>query len=287
MGRKKSTGGGGVRTVIAISDTHFGCQFGLCHPDGVALDGGGIYRPNRAQLQVARWWDEFWLWAKQHIGNNSFSVVHNGDAVDGVHHGSTHQWSHNHTDQHRAAVKMLLPIAEMARASGGNYFHIRGTEAHVGQSGENEEQLARELGAVPNQDGQHARWELYMGLGQYLIHFSHHIGTSGSAAYETSAVARELMAAHEIAARWNERPPNVIVRSHRHTRCKVAFPSAHGDIIGEVTPAWQLRTPFAYKIAGARQALPQIGGLLIHASDEIVYTFPWVRSLARSKEEQA
>lgn len=276
-----------VRDVIAISDTHLGCQFGLCPPEGFALDGGGIYLPNRAQQTTWQWWLEFWDWVTEVTQDRPYTVVLNGDALDGVHHNSNHQWSHNLADQQKAAAKVLLPVAEAARKSGGQYYHIRGTEAHVGPSGQHEEQLAQELGAVPNEDGQYARFELFLRSDWALIHFSHHIGTAGSAAYETSAVARELMAAYENAARWGHEPPNVVVRSHRHSRTKVAFPSRSGDIIGEVTPAWQLRTPFAYRVAGARQATPQIGGLQIHTGDRVVYTFPFVRSLERAHEELA
>ena len=35
----------GVRTIIVVSDIHAGCQYALCPPKGVKLDGGGTYVP--------------------------------------------------------------------------------------------------------------------------------------------------------------------------------------------------------------------------------------------------
>src|SRR5260370_29961508 len=42
--------------------------------------------------------------------------------------------------------------------------------------------------AIPTPDGQHARWELWKQVGKGLVHFSHHIGTTGTNHYESTAV---------------------------------------------------------------------------------------------------
>ena len=39
-----------TRNLIAISDQHCGSQLGLCPPDGVRLDEGGVYKPVRIEI---------------------------------------------------------------------------------------------------------------------------------------------------------------------------------------------------------------------------------------------
>lgn len=278
-----------IRNLIVVSDTHAGCRLALCPNSSIPLDDGGSYVPSSFQRGLWKWWQEFWgEWVPQVTRKEPYDVVLNGDAIDGVHHGSTTQISHNIEDQVRIAELILKPVADGCRASGGTYYHIRGTEAHVGKSGENEERLARLLGAKPNEQSQYARWDLWKRVGSAkgpLVHLLHHVGTTGSAAHEASAVNAELTAEYVEAARWGRQPPDFIVRSHRHRSIAVDLNSARGYAAAIVTPAWQGRTPFTWKIPGARIAEPQVGGVLIREGDEEFYYRRWVKTFDRSSEE--
>jgi len=271
-----------INNLVVVSDTHCGCMVGLCPPQ-VTLDGGGVYDHSKLQADVWSKWKEFWeVWVPMATRGEPFAVVMNGDAIDGVHHGSTTQITHNITDQSRIAATCLRPAIE---ACEGRYYHIRGTEAHVGQSGCDEERLAQELGAKPDRDGRFARWELWLELGGGLVHLSHHIGTAGSLGYETSAVHKELEQALVEAARWGNRHPNVIVRSHRHRNVETRVQAKCGFLTSFTTAAWQAKTPFVYKIAGGRQTLPQIGGSLVRWGDEDMYTRHRLWNLPRATTE--
>jgi len=118
-----------------------------------------------------------------------------------------------------------------------------------------------------------------------LVHLLHHIGTTGSAAHEASAVNAELTASYVEAARWGRQPPDYIVRSHRHRSIAVDLNSARGYAAAIVTPAWQGKTPFTWKIPGARISEPQVGGVVIRQGDEEFYYRRFVRSFDRSPEE--
>ncbi len=277
------------RNLIVVSDTHCGCRLGLLHPDGIRVDGGGLYTPSDFQLKMWALWREFWdTWVPSVTRGEAFDLVHNGDALDGCHHRSTTQISQNIEDQQRIAEAVLAPIVAQCKASGGTYYHIRGTEAHVGQSGEFEERLARNLGAKPNAEGQYARFDLWKRVGSEkgpLVHLLHHVGTTGSAAHESSAVNAELTAEYVEAARWGRQPPDFIVRSHRHRSIAVDLNSARGYAAAIVTPAWQGRTPFTWKIPGARISEPQVGGVLIREGDEEFFYRRWVKSFDRSPED--
>ena len=255
-----------INNVVIVSDLHAGCQLALCPPDGALLDEGGTYHPSKLQQKLWGMWSEWW---GEHVPRfthgEPFLVVCNGDAIDGTHHGATHQISHNMTDQVRIAERLLEPVVA---ACDGRYYHVRGTEAHVGKSAQYEEALAKSVGAVKTAEGQYARNDLWLELGGGLIHALHHIGTTGSLAYETTAVMKELSESYVEAARWSRRPPDLIVRSHRHRYVELAIPTSNGKARAVVTPAWQSRTPFAWRIPGARLATPMFGGIVVRWAEE-------------------
>jgi len=269
-----------IRNVVVISDTHIGCRMGLCHPDGAELDDGGTYHPSRLQVKMWDMWEEFWDdWVPRSTHKEPFWVVHNGDCIDGVHHQATTQWSHNLEDQVSHAYKVLKPVVDLC---GGRYFHIRGTEAHVGKSGIEEERLAKRLGSIPNELGQHARYELWLRVGEGLVHFLHHIGVTSSSQHELSALNAELAAMYVDAARWGHEPPSIVVRGHRHRSSEGRFPAGDSYATVFVVACWQLKTPFAWRAAGARVTTPQIGGSLIRLGGEELHTRHKVWNIGRS-----
>lgn len=231
-------------------------------------------------------WEEFWgEWVPLVTNGEPYNVVHNGDALEGVHHRATTQISHNMEDQQRIAELVLRPCVERCKALGGTYYHIAGTEAHVGQTAEYEERLARTLGAAQDSEGRYATWDLFHQVGTErgpLVNFLHHIGTTGSAAHEASAVNAELTATFNEAARWDRRRPDFVVRSHRHRFIAVDIETGSGHGAAIVTPGWQGKTPFAFKIPGARVSEPQFGGVLIRQGDRSNYYDRKVWSIERS-----
>lgn len=275
-----------MRQAVIISDLHCGCQFGLFPDHPVTIDGGGQYEGSPLQKKVWAWWRLFWdEWVPEVTRGEPYALVINGDTLDGRHHKSTTQISQNLNDQANIARDILEPVVE--RVGRGNLYMTRGTEAHVGPSGEDEEKLGESLGAVPDDTGNHARYELWLRLGGpdgALAHILHHIGTSGSTAYETTALAREYAVSCEEAGRWGLPAPDFVVRSHRHRQNEARFPSARGYGISCTTPGWQLKTPFVWRLQGARNSLPQFGGILIRQGDEEHYSRAFVRNVSRTQE---
>lgn len=285
---KKNAGKFKIRHVVYVSDTHCGCGLGLC-PPSIHLDDKGEYKRSKLQEKIGNMWDEFWgEWVPKVTHGEPFIVVHNGDAIDGVHHQSVTQISNNLEDQADIAYEMLAPVVKQCE---GRYYHIRGTEAHVGKSGQEEERLAKRLGAIKNEQGQYARYDLWLRLGDRLIHSLHHVGTTGSQAYESTAVHKELTEHFIEAGRWSEIPPALIVRSHRHRCIKITIPTAGIIAQAVVTPAWQGKTPFAWKIPGARLATPQFGGVVVtwaqEGTDGFLFTREKVWTVERSSEVNA
>lgn len=284
MAKKDSS----VKNIIVISDTHFGCQLALCPPI-VNLDSGGTYHASNLQLKLWDMWQHFWNdWIPEVTKGEKYYIVHNGDINDGSHHNSVTQITQNIKDQANVAIQVMRPIVENKKCAG--YYHIRGTEAHVGKSAQTEEGIASALGAIPDDIGNHARWEMYFNLyggkKKYLIHFSHHIGGTQSASYESTAVYKELIEAYTEAGRWLEEPPDLVVRSHRHRQFEIKIATRKGYGMSIVTPAWQLKTPFVHRLAMGRSSQPQVGGYLIRIGDEDgLYTRFKVWDIERPKTE--
>lgn len=271
--------------LVVVSDTHCGCGLALMAKRR-RMDTGYYVSPSPFQRKIGKMWKSFWNdFVPEATKREPYTVVHNGDAIDGVHHNSTTQVSHNLDDQKKIAIDALAPVVEKCN---GRYYHIRGTEAHVGKSGVTEEELARELGAIPNEQGQYARYDLWLRIGPHLGHLLHHVGSTGSQAYEATAVHKELVESFTEAGRWENEPPSFIVRSHRHRAFETSMPAVKNGkpffCKALVTPCWQGKTPFAWKIPGARLSTPQFGGIVIRYAHGELFVRSCVWTVERSIE---
>jgi hypothetical protein len=222
------------------------------------------------QNVVYNWWGEFWNeYVPKFTEGQPYAVVVNGDALEGRHHNAVAQVSHNLADQAAIAATCLAPVVELCD---GRFYFVRGTEAHVGPSGEQEELLAKELGAIKDESGRHSRFELWVRVGSRLVHCLHHIGTTSSSHYATTAILKELNETYIESARWAMEPPAAVVRSHRHQHNEVRISTADGYGYSIVTAGWQLKTPFAHRVAGARVTTPEIGGSVLIQGGSDFYT---------------
>jgi hypothetical protein len=271
-----------IRNLAVISDTHFGDQLSLC-PPRIRLAHGGWYEASMFQRAVLGHWHIFWNeWIPRVTRNEPFGVLFNGDMLEGRHHGATHQISQDKSDQANIAYEMLAPIIDLCQ---GRFYYVSGSKAHAGEAGEDEEKLAERLGAIPDETGRRSRYELYLKVGDCLVHASHHIGITGSMAYETTALTKEYTEFCAESARWNRPIPDVIVRSHRHRHSEVRVPTSRGYGTIFVTSSWQLKTPFLYRVPGGRVTTPTVGGSLIRHGDEEFFTRHYTVETARSKTE--
>jgi len=108
------------------------------------------------------------------------------------------------------------------------------------------------------------RPELWLDAEGHLIHFAHHIGTTSSASYESTAVWKEMVEAYTEAGRWNQRAPDIVVRAHRHRYMQIGVSTADGNGISVVSAGWQGKTPFVFR-TGGKQTVPQYGGVVVVA----------------------
>jgi hypothetical protein len=205
-----------INNLVVISDTHIGCQLGLCCPK-ITLDQGGTYTASPFQTKIWGKWREFWdEWVPIVTRGEPFGVVINGDLMDGRHHNSTTQISQNLADQEHIASEILYPIAEKCALTDTGercLFITRGTPVHTGESAENEERLAERLRPHKDAVGNNSAFEWWIRIGTgktALCNFNHHIGTTGRTHYESSALMAELSDAYVEAGRWHGIPPDIV-----------------------------------------------------------------------------
>lgn len=252
-----------TRTLITfISDLHVGSSTGLCPGEGMFLDDGGIYMPSKAQLELARVWERFFEIGKGFKKIKKRILVINGDMIDGAHHSTVALATNNIQTQEAAATRILSRVTK----DFDRIYVTRGTEAHVQPSAQSDERIAIAIGAEPEPNsGNRAAWQWWLDVDGVIFNIAHHIGTTSSAAYESSAVMREMVAALVEAGQWGQRVPDLFIRSHRHRYIELGIPSVKGKIQALVTPAWQLRTPYVERLD--RMRMPHIGGINIIVED--------------------
>lgn len=251
-------------TAIIVSDLHCGSLSGLC-PPRVRFDDGGTYEHSPFQAQLWEHWLYFWgEWVPAVVGSRAWALILNGDLVEGQRARTTHSVSNDYSLQARIAVDALtVALAACATRPPAAIYCVGGTEAHAGQSWEDEQRVASEIGATPDHHGARVRPDLWLRVGTGLAHCAHHIGTTGSQAYEMSALGKELVETLADAARWGLDVPDWVVRSHRHRSAAASFPTARGEPHVVVTPGWQGRTPWAAKLPGGRTTTAQFGGVAL------------------------
>ena len=250
-----------MKAVIIVSDLHIGSHSGLCPVEGIHLDGGGSYEPSKHQAEVWSCWRHFWdSWVPAITKLATVTaVVINGDTIDGNHHEVVDIIS-NVQNQEAAAYDILKPIRERYP----NFYLVRGTEAHDKKSGQSSEAIAKRLEAVRNlETGDYSFYQVTLKLDDVPIQCAHHIGTTTSTAYETSAPMRELTAGFVEAGQWGQEMPRIMVRSHRHRFSIISIPCTTGLTELVCTPGWQLRTPNLEK--NDRMRYPHLGGIVILA----------------------
>ena len=256
------------KILLVISDLHVGSTVGLCPRDGLMGDDGVRIQPSRFQQGLCDAFDNLIQRTLAIKKVNKRALIVNGDSVDGSHHNTVALMTNNIDRQEAGAAEILGGISKHF----DRIYVNRGTEAHVQQSAQSEERVARAINAEKDELGNHSAWQLWLEVEGLVFNVAHHISTTSSAAYESSAVMRELVAAMVEAGQWGQKVPNVLLRSHRHRYIELNIPSQHGNIKAAVTPGFQLRTPFVEKIDRLR--LPNIGGLIVIVEDGLCQIIP-------------
>lgn len=243
-----------IRKVIVISDLHAGSTYGIMPPNFHTKEGNEIGL-NDVQKWYWECWEDCWKWAYELIGDEEWSVVLNGDMIDGYHHGTKEVWSNDESDHGIAAYHLLKDKISGATS----IFLTEGTEVHTKG---HEHALAYQLDSkglnVVRPNATSGAWTtLRVEFGGTVCKFDHHIGTTARPYLEASQLSIAMGAERVEAARAGHRVPKVYGRAHRHKFGH--FDDGYGMMF--TTPPWQALTRFGRKVVP--HAIPQAGFIIL------------------------
>lgn len=206
--------------VAVVSDVHAGGTTALC-PDTITLDDGGEYHASKAQRWLMQCWRDYWsrIAAKRDEIGAELYVVFNGDLVEGDHHNTSKIISRNLNAQRIALAKILeIPLA----LNPDRVVIIRGTEAHVGESGSSEESAAdglkRDKRPVVCDEDTASWWHWRPEIQGVRLDFTHH-GRMGRLARTRKSnlvlYAWDILDEH---AETGHPHPHLCFRGHNHKR---------------------------------------------------------------------
>lgn len=254
--------------LAVVSDVHCGSTVAAVPPEGVLLDDGGKYLPSKASLWLWENWCAYWDVVKAHVtevGGELWNVF-NGDLVEGDHHGTTQIVSKNPEPQNYLTHR-VFGVAQALQPK--HTFIVRGTEAHVGPAGATEEAFARSLKAEANPETRKwSWWHLRLTPHGCLMDFQHHPTARGSLPWTGPQMAQRMAFRIWTEHKLRDLPaPKLAIRSHLHvTRDSGdAYPTR-----AIITPAWQLKTAHAHKVAS--DSIADVGGLIVTVMPDSTYT---------------
>jgi predicted phosphodiesterase len=209
----------------------------------------GNHTPTDKQKEMYRHFENCIAYAKDRRKNRRLIVVHDGDAIEGVHHNSIQNITHNTDEQteiHLDLMDTFLRGVKFNKKGGDRLYYVSGTESHTG---EKESVIARDIGA---EEGKVFDF-LDLTLNGRTLWFLHHGKGRGRGANEGNALRNWLRDVYWDCKKSGTAPPDMVISGHTHTptwnvyvaRDKSSFHMIHGI----VCPSWQAKTRFGWKVA--------------------------------------
>lgn len=240
--------------VVKISDLHSGGTTAL-FPDKFWQFQHTNHTPTTTQMELFAHFEK----CARHVSvlrrGKSLIVVHNGDAVDGDHHGSLQVVTRQKNDQidiHVWLMRRFLELCKFSEKKGDKIYYTAGTEIHTNDC---ENIIGEKMGAQMDGD-LYAFDELHLDVNGKNIWFAHKGPSAGKGANQGNSLynfIRDLW----IDCQGNLTPPDVAVFSHVHTpRYRVFSRVVNGKIEkmeGWILPSWQLKTRFAHSVAAMQK----------------------------------
>jgi hypothetical protein len=190
---------------------------------------------------------------KDELGGNVIAVL-NGDITDDNYHPSSQMITKHHGSIIDMAIQTLKPCLDVA----DSVFVIRGTEAHVGIGASLDETLAREIGAIKDENS-FSWWWLPAIWGGVRFDIAHHPGFSTRVNWSRGTDALKIAITTEMDYHEAGSPlPDIVLRAHNH---RYADSGGNYNTKAFVCSPWQLTTSFGHRIGYSTKVEP-VGGLM-------------------------
>ena len=205
--------------------------------------------------------------ASQEIGRRRqgkrLIIVKLGDMVEGLHHGSKQVSSTRRAEHESISLELMDRIDEWTGFTKGDLeFFVAGTESHVEES---EERIARDRDAefyIPpsetgGRDGVAVFPVLNIVINGVDCFFAHHGPATGEAANKGNGLRNRIKNMYYEYLENKKRMPRVIVFADKHRKHYERFWRDGVTVDAIISPAWQVKTEFVYRIRP--EALSNVG----------------------------
>jgi hypothetical protein len=226
-----------TKLAVIVSDLHCGSTVGLCPPGLTTADGNEI-DPNAVQKWLWQSWERALAFVDATCGNDPYTLIINGDLIEGLHHGTKQVISPDVGDHIEAAKVALQPLcikADSIHLTIGTECHTQNVESGIGKA----------LNASANPDTKrHAHDRLLIEFNGLLLSAQHHCSATSRQWLESGEYSRAMANERLSCVRSGWRVPDILCRAHRHV--SGFFTDFTSAML--VTGAWQLATRHTHKV---------------------------------------
>lgn len=178
-------------------------------------------------------------------------LVHNGDAIEGIHHNSIEHNSPDWDDHVEIHKELMTDFRKAAGITASDKcYYVSGTQSHTART---EEGIAEYFDAEPaGQVGDvtlRLHHELKLDINGRAYWWTHHGAKPGNGANEGNAVRNWLRDIYWDCKRDGAKPPDFIYSSHYHKDHYDAYIDDYHVLHGHVIPSFQRKTRFALQVA--------------------------------------
>lgn len=249
---------------VVLTDTHITASTGLLPPDATADDGAAIPL-NKIQKWLGGKLTLTLQQATQELepqDDGKRWLFHLGDILEGLHHDSTQVSTFNMATMRRCGVQTLKPWLAWCDYA----FFQRGTGAHSGNAGADEESIADALSTLyPGKvqrdpvTGTYTTAHRTVRVQQVTCDLAHHPPSGTGREYlahgPAGVLATSVLLDYTLTG---DAPPTVVFRGHLHPRKGIYDTGWTYPVRAVICPSWKLidelgskRTPGAVNVVGA------------------------------------
>lgn len=240
--------------VVVLSDMHSGGSTAL-FPNRFwqSTTTEHNHTPTKRQQALYEHYQDCMKYALLNRKGKRLIVIHDGDAIEGMHHNTTQVVTANKAEQAELHVELMdefLRAAKFDKSKGDLLYYVSGTETHTGDV---EQGIAKDLKAQKNPEGGYIFDHLELEINGRLIWFAHHGKKRGAGANEGNGLRNFLRDVYYDCIKTNQNPPDLIVTGHVHSPTYNVYVTPRNGsyhlIHGVICPSWQEKTRYAYKVA--------------------------------------
>ena len=240
--------------VVVLSDLHSGGSTAL-FPNRFwqSTTTEHNHTPTQRQAAMYKHFERCMEYAAQNRRGKRLVVVHDGDAIEGVHHNSIQVITQNKAEQagiHIDLMDTFLKRTRFSKKNGDLLYYVSGTETHVGDI---EQSIAKDLSAENNPEGGRVFDHLELNINGRLVWMVHHGKGRGRGANEGNELRNWMRDVFWDCMKVKAQPPDLVITGHTHTPTWNTYIGRNINsfhmIHGVVCPSWQMKTRYAYKVA--------------------------------------